>query len=81
MSRITVIAIGGNSLLDLTKPPTVANQFAVTERAMVHVADLIERQKPGERSTCSSRAAPAISTCSITSPICIRCTESRCHLR
>ena len=40
---VTVVALGGNSLLDPELPPTVDNQFAVTERAMVPVADLIER--------------------------------------
>lgn len=49
MSSITVIAIGGNSLLDLTKPPTVQNQFQVTARAMVPIADLIEHGAPEDR--------------------------------
>jgi carbamate kinase len=39
----TVIAIGGHSLLDPDLPPTVANQFAVTRRAMKPVADLLDR--------------------------------------
>ena len=39
----TLIAMGGNSLLDPLKPPTVANQFAVTARAVIPIADLIER--------------------------------------
>lgn len=38
-----VIAMGGNSLLDPSLPPTVPNQFAVTARAVVPVAALIER--------------------------------------
>ncbi len=42
-SRPTVIAIGGNSLLDPDSEPTVANQFAVTSAAMEPIADLIER--------------------------------------
>lgn len=39
----TLIAMGGNSLLDPKLPPTVENQFAVTARAVVPVAGLIER--------------------------------------
>lgn len=42
-NRVTVIAIGGHSLLDPDLPPSVENQFAVTHRAMVPVCDLIER--------------------------------------
>lgn len=42
MDTITVIAIGGNSLLDPSKPPTIANQFEVTARAMIPIADFIE---------------------------------------
>ncbi|MFO0750866.1 MAG: carbamate kinase [Myxococcota bacterium] len=38
---ITVIAMGGNSLLDPALPPTVANQFAVTRRAVAPLADLM----------------------------------------
>jgi carbamate kinase len=34
--------MGGNSLLDPTRPPTVENQFAVTARAVVPIAALIE---------------------------------------
>ena len=41
--RPTVIAIGGHSLLDPDLPPTVANQFAVTRRAVEPIADLLER--------------------------------------
>lgn len=37
----TVIALGGNALIDSRLPPTVANQFAVTARAMEPLADLI----------------------------------------
>lgn len=43
MRHLTIIAIGGNSLLDLTRPPTVENQFAVTARAVVPIADFIAR--------------------------------------
>jgi carbamate kinase len=42
VGSIVVIAIGGNSLLDPTKPPTIQNQFSVTARAMVPVADVIQ---------------------------------------
>jgi carbamate kinase len=38
-----MIAMGGNSLLDPKLPPTVANQFAVTARAVVPIAELIAR--------------------------------------
>jgi carbamate kinase len=38
-----VVAIGGHSLLSPDLPPTVANQFAVTRRAMGPIADLLER--------------------------------------
>lgn len=39
----TLVAMGGNSLLDPKLPPTVENQFAVTQRAVKPVADLIAR--------------------------------------
>jgi carbamate kinase len=38
-----VIAMGGNSLLDPSRPPTVENQFEVTARAARPIADLIQR--------------------------------------
>jgi carbamate kinase len=38
-----LVAMGGNSLLDPRLPPTVENQFAVTARAVVPVAELIAR--------------------------------------
>jgi len=41
--EITVVALGGNALLDPSVPPTVDNQFAVTARAMKPIADLVER--------------------------------------
>ena len=41
-SKLTVIAIGGNSLIDPALPPSIENQFAVAARAMVHIADYIE---------------------------------------
>lgn len=46
MSDVTVLALGGNSLIDASLPPTVVNQFALTAAAMVPVADLISA---GER--------------------------------
>ena len=41
-----VIAMGGNSLLDPARPPTVANQFEVTARAVRPIAALIQRGVP-----------------------------------
>ena len=41
-----LIAMGGNSLLDPARPPTVESQFEVTARAVVPIAALIAR---GER--------------------------------
>jgi carbamate kinase len=41
-----LVAMGGNSLLDPSLPPTVENQFAVTARAVEPIAELIQR---GER--------------------------------
>ncbi len=46
LGDLSVIACGGNALIDPSLPPTVENQFAVTSRAMSPVADLIVR---GER--------------------------------
>jgi carbamate kinase len=43
---ITVIAMGGNSLIDPALPPTVENQFEVTRRAVMPIATLLAR---GER--------------------------------
>lgn len=43
MSDLIVVAMGGNSLLDPSLPPTVANQFAVTARAVVPIVNLIEQ--------------------------------------
>jgi len=42
-AKPVVIAMGGNSLLDPARPPTVENQFEVTARAARPIADLIER--------------------------------------
>jgi hypothetical protein len=39
---LRLIALGGNSLLDAGRPPTVENQFAVTAHAVLPIADLIE---------------------------------------
>lgn len=36
-----LVAMGGNSLLDKTLPPTVENQFRITSRAVAPVADLL----------------------------------------
>ena len=41
--ELTVIAIGGHSLMAPDLPPTVANQFDVTRDAMMPIADLLER--------------------------------------
>jgi carbamate kinase len=35
--------MGGNSLLDPGRPPTIENQFEVTAKAVIPIADLIER--------------------------------------
>jgi len=43
IGRLTVIAVGGNSLIDPSLPPNIANQFSVTAKAMVPIADFIER--------------------------------------
>ena len=40
---LTVVAIGGHSLLDPSLEPTVANQFAATAQAMQPIADLLKR--------------------------------------
>lgn len=39
----TLIAMGGNSLVDPARSPTVASQFAVTARAVIPIADLVAR--------------------------------------
>ena len=39
----TLIAMGGNSLLDPARPPTVENQFEVTARAVLPIAELVAR--------------------------------------
>ena len=41
-----VVALGGNALIDPTRPPTVDNQIAVAERVVRPIAELIDR---GER--------------------------------
>ena len=55
--RATLIAIGGNSLLDPGRPPTLENQFAVTARAVVPIADLLGR---GERLVLTHGNGPQI---------------------
>lgn len=49
MATLTVVAIGGNALLDPTLPPTIANQFAVTAKAMRHVADFMQASEKDDR--------------------------------
>lgn len=39
----TLVAMGGNSLLDPGRPPTIENQFAVTARAVIPIAELVAR--------------------------------------
>ncbi len=39
----TLIAMGGNSLLDPARPPTVENQFEVTARAVAPIAEMLAR--------------------------------------
>lgn len=46
LNNLTVIAIGGHSLLDPHLAPTVENQFVVTSRAMIPIVELVLR---GER--------------------------------
>jgi carbamate kinase len=41
----TLVAMGGNSLLDPALPPTVENQFEVTARAVLPIAELIARDE------------------------------------
>lgn len=43
---LTVLALGGNSLLDTALPPTIENQFEVTRRTVVSIVELLAR---GER--------------------------------
>ena len=44
---ISIIAMGGNSLIDPALPPTVENQFTITARAMVPIAALLARGGQG----------------------------------
>ncbi len=46
MSDICVVAMGGNSLVDPSLPPSVQNQFMVTAHAVEHIAELAERSAP-----------------------------------
>lgn len=41
MTRPTIVAIGGHSLLDLDQATTVESQVAVTAKAMIQVAELV----------------------------------------
>jgi len=43
VARLTVIAIGGNSLLDPTMPAGIENQFAVAAEAVKPIADLVAK--------------------------------------
>jgi len=43
---LSILAMGGHSLLAPNLPPTVENQFDVTRHAVIPIADLIERQIP-----------------------------------
>jgi len=43
MGTTTIIAIGGNSLLDPKLAPTIENQFSVTSRAVVPIVDFISK--------------------------------------
>ncbi len=45
-TRATVVAVGGNSLLDPGLPPTLDNQFSVTRGYMTQVADLLQAGEP-----------------------------------
>ncbi|HCP46391.1 MAG TPA: carbamate kinase [Deltaproteobacteria bacterium] len=49
MALTTVVAIGGNSLLNPALPPTIQNQFTVTANAMVPIADFIESSDRDDR--------------------------------
>ena len=64
--NLTVVALGGNALLDPALPPTVSNQFAVTTRAMKPVADLIER---GERLVLTHGNGPQVGFMALRSEI------------
>ena len=46
MTRPTIVAIGGHSLLDPDQPTIIENQVAVTARAMAPVADLVASGQP-----------------------------------
>ena len=48
MNRVapTLVAMGGNSLLDPLLPPTIENQFEVTSRAVAPIAELIGLGEP-----------------------------------
>ncbi len=65
-SDITVVALGGNALLDPDAAPTVANQFAITARAMGPIADLIQR---GERIVITHGNGPQVGFMALRSEI------------
>ena len=46
MSGLSIVAMGGNSLISPELAPTVANQFQLAARAVVPIADLIQAGEP-----------------------------------
>lgn len=56
-SGLTVVAMGGNSLLDPSLPPTVTSQFEITFRALRPMAELLVR---GERLVLTHGNGPQI---------------------
>jgi carbamate kinase len=54
---ISIIAMGGNSLIDPALPPTVQSQFLMAARAVVPIADLIET---GERMVITHGNGPQV---------------------
>jgi carbamate kinase len=63
---ITVLALGGNALLDPGVVPTVQNQFEVTARAMKPIADLVQR---GERLVITHGNGPQVGFMALRSEI------------
>jgi carbamate kinase len=64
---LSVVALGGNSLIDPKLPATVANQFAVTRRAMGPVAQLIAG---GERVVLTHGNGPQVGFMALRSELC-----------
>ena len=46
MTKPTIVAIGGHSLLDPAQPTIIENQVAVTAKAMAPVAEMIACLRP-----------------------------------